>query len=86
MLLLLVAEKLKIDVFGRHNMHNRFCENRLNVQRLGVCAGLQMHTHIHTDNGDLERLFFPSRKVSELTIWTEAVSCWERTGLSMYRL
>jgi len=53
---------------------------------LGVCEDLQTHTHIHTDNRDLKRLFFLFRKVSELAIWTEAVSCWERTCLFMYRL
>jgi hypothetical protein len=52
MLLLLVAENLKTVVFGRHpiihNMRNKFCENRLNVQSLGVRADPQTHTHTHT--------------------------------------
>jgi hypothetical protein len=75
---------LCLGVIQRHNMRNKFCENRLNVQSLGLCADLQKRAHIHTDNRDLKRQFFISQ--SELPIWTEAVSCWERTCLSMYRL
>jgi len=67
-----ILKLLCLGVIQRHNMRNKFCENRLNVQSLGVCADLQTRTHIHTNNRDLKSLFFHFRKVSsqfELKRW-----------------